>query len=120
MKEITYEDVELIEEYLELTPEQKKAITNLKKAFTRCRKLGLEFWDNYGSFTVYDGKKMSKPVPDDADDFNYEQGDNCIRCAKSIREAGDTCGNADDTCQFNLIGVTLEELRRKKEDEEDE
>ncbi len=110
MKEIGENEVEALEDYLNFTAIQKKAITNLKKAFTRCRKIGLNFWDNYGTLTVYDGQKMTRPVPDDAFDFNYEQEENCINCCMGIGEAGDTGGNADDTCQFSLERKTLMQI----------
>lgn len=41
-----------------LTPEQLKALMNLKKAFLQCQKLGIEFWDDYGCFMAYDSKKI--------------------------------------------------------------
>lgn len=110
MKDISQDEIEAIEDYLQFTDEQIKALTNLKKAFTRCRKLGLKFWDNYGDLTAYDNRKMTCPVPDDIYDFNYDQGDNAIQCCMKISEAGNTSGNADDTCQFSLKGKSLKKI----------
>lgn len=114
MKDITEEEIEAIEEYLEFDDKQVKALTNLKKAFTRCRKLGIDFWDNYGSFTAYPSRKMTCPVPEVTDecDFNYEQGNYAIQCCMYIREAGNTAGNSDDICSFNLLGKTLGEIMK--------
>lgn len=121
MKEITVKEVKAIEDYLKFTNEQKKAITNLKKAFTRCRKLGLAFWDNYGELTAYDSKKMSQPVPDEGEDYNFDQGENYIQCGMVIKEAGDTSGNADDGCLFSLTGKkTLKQIMKDYYYEDDE
>lgn len=71
MREITEDEAEIIEEYLEFTDKQMKALKELKKAFKKCARLGIEFWDNYGTFTAYNGRKMTKPIPDDIFDFKY-------------------------------------------------
>lgn len=46
--------------------------------------------------------------------------ENVLVLSSDIPVQRNTCGNADDTCQFNLTGVTLKELRRKEEEEREE
>ena len=101
MKEISLSEDEqdAIEDYLEFTPTQLKAISSLKRAFTRCKKLGLEFWDNYGTFTVFDSHKMTQPIPDEI--YEYPLND-IYKGTIEITEAGDTSGNADDPLWFDL------------------
>ena len=45
---------------LALTPEQKKALSTLKRAFTACSKAGLYVWDDYGSLSAVNGKHIAR------------------------------------------------------------
>ncbi len=47
-----------------ITGEQMKAIKEVEKAMKRAEKLGVHFWDDYGSITAYDGNVIGQPVPD--------------------------------------------------------
>ncbi len=47
------------EELLRLTPDQKKALAQLKRAFTACEKAGLYVWDNYGTISAVNGKNIT-------------------------------------------------------------
>ena len=44
----------------DLTEEQKKAIKQLKTAFTRCKKANLALWDNYGRICAYNQNVISE------------------------------------------------------------
>jgi hypothetical protein len=48
-----------IYELLELTPEQQKAFNALKRAYKKCGKLNMGFYNNYGTIGVYDKAKIS-------------------------------------------------------------
>lgn len=65
-------------ELLALTPEQKKALMQLKRAFTACAKAGLYLWDNYGSVAAVNGKGIACITTDArcgelADHNNFEE-----------------------------------------------
>lgn len=64
-------------ELLALTPEQKKAFAQLKRAFTACAMSGLYLWDNYGTVSAVNGKGIACLVTDSgrgelADPSNFE------------------------------------------------
>lgn len=64
-------------ELLALTPEQKKAFAQLKRAFTACAKAGLYIWDDYGRVAAVNGKGIDCLVADSscgelADRDNFE------------------------------------------------
>jgi hypothetical protein len=105
MKNITEDEAERIEEKIEFSKEQKLALAALERAFLKCRKLGIDFWDDYGSFTAYNARHMTKPTPDDSGDYAYSsvytEYEITIGC-QVIRNAGDTAGNADDESYFDV------------------
>lgn len=45
---------------LALTPEQKAAFTQLKRAFTACAKAGLYLWDDDGTIAATNGKHIER------------------------------------------------------------
>lgn len=77
---------------LGLTDEQLKAAKAVYKAMRKASKLGVAFWDNYGTLQCYNSNKISCPVPDsdreislwEHDPTYWEQLDNY------------SSGNADD------------------------
>lgn len=48
---------------LELTEEQQKAAQSVYRAIRKAGKLGVCFWDNYGTLTAYNSKRMTLPIP---------------------------------------------------------
>jgi len=86
-------------EKLELTDKQLKAAKDVYKAMKAAGKLGVCFWDNYGTLQCYNSKKISLPLPDDSHE-------------KSLREYDPTyyellnnfsSGNADDELFYNVL-----------------
>ena len=51
----------------ELDSEQRTAFRALKSAFTRCKNVGLSFFNQYGTLMAYDSSKISH-VDDDPND----------------------------------------------------
>jgi hypothetical protein len=52
-------------EELELTKEQIKAAKAVYSAIKKAEKLGVEFWDNYGTLSCYNGLKIDCIEMDD-------------------------------------------------------
>ena len=50
---------------LQLTPEQLKAAKKVYSAIKAAGKLGVNFWDNYGTLTCYNSKKIEVPIMED-------------------------------------------------------
>lgn len=47
-----------------LTNDQKKAANEVFAAMKKAHKLGVAFWDNYGTLTAFNAKKIGLPTPD--------------------------------------------------------
>ena len=84
---------------LELTDKQLKAAKDVYKAMRTAGKLGVGFWDNYGTLQCYNAKKISLPRPDN-------------NCNKSLQDYDPTyyellnnysSGNADDELFYNVL-----------------
>ncbi len=43
---------------------QMKAIKEVEKALKKAHKMGVSFWDNYGSLTAFNSNGIEQPVPD--------------------------------------------------------
>ncbi|WP_213279351.1 hypothetical protein [Chryseobacterium indologenes] len=61
---IEYNSEEMLEKY-GLNTEQKKAARSVFSAMRKAGKLGVEFWDMYGTLTAYNGKKFRGISMDD-------------------------------------------------------
>ncbi|CAD0220376.1 hypothetical protein [Chryseobacterium sp. JV274] len=61
---IEYNSEEMLEKY-GLNSEQKKAAKAVFSAMRKAGKLGVEFWDMYGTLTAYNGKKFRGISMDD-------------------------------------------------------
>lgn len=46
---------------LSLTPKQLEATKEVYKAMKKAGRLGVHFWDDYGTLTAYNSKKISVP-----------------------------------------------------------
>ncbi|RAJ28891.1 hypothetical protein [Pedobacter cryoconitis] len=66
--EITYDEVEK----LKLTDAQLKSAKAVFKAMKNASKLGVHFWDNYGTLTAYNSKKVSVPIMVDRENDEYK------------------------------------------------
>lgn len=78
---------------LQLTPEQKKAAKAVYKAMRDAAKLHVEFWDDYGTLSCYNGNKLKgfqmHPV---SESFVSTEHDPCYyELLKNFQ-----AGNADD------------------------
>lgn len=65
-----------MDDLFELTKEQKKAFFRLKRAYVDCEKLGVLFYNNYGSLGALDSNKID--CYDDNDSGILDRGQNCI------------------------------------------
>ena len=84
---------------LELTPEQLKAAKKVYKAMREAGKLGVYFWDNYGTLQCYNGKKISLPVPDNTNEISICDFDpTYYEMLKNY-----SSGNADDELFYNVL-----------------
>lgn len=54
---IEYNSEEMLDKY-GLTPDQIKACKSVFSAMQKAGKLGVHFWDMYGTLTAYNGKKF--------------------------------------------------------------
>ena len=61
---IEYNSEEMLDKY-GLNPEQKKAAKSVFSAMRKAGKLGVEFWDMYGTLTCYNGKHFRGISMDD-------------------------------------------------------
>lgn len=85
-----------MDELFELTEKQRKAFLNLKKAYKECGKLGILFYNNYGTVGALDSKKLSNYSDDDSGIMDTGQNMN----NEFKHPAGDSW--ADDTHYFHL------------------
>lgn len=83
---------------LELTETQLKAAKAVYKAMREAGRLGVCFWDNYGTLQCYNSKKITLPVPDDKSEFSLRDYDpTYYEMLKNY-----SAGNADDELFFDL------------------
>jgi hypothetical protein len=71
---IEYNSEEMFDKY-RLSDEQLKACKKVFKAMKEAGKLGVEFWDMYGTLTAYNGKVFERLSMNDID--NGIQINNC-------------------------------------------
>ena len=84
---------------LQLTSEQLKAAKKVYKAMKIAGKLGVYFWDNYGTLQCYNAKKISLPVPDDTNEISIRDCDpTYYEMLKNY-----STGNADDELFYNVL-----------------
>ncbi len=87
---------ELTEQLFELEPDQRKAFLKLKKAYKDCEKLGVGFYNLYGSIGAFDTKKISH-YNDTKDGGIENNGQNWQNEFKSVDSW------ADDTHYFHPV-----------------
>ena len=75
-----------------LTKEQLKAIKSVKEAMIKAHKIGVSFWDDYGTLTAFNANKINIPVPDEK--LKHELDRMMI---EEIKVPNFFAGNADDT-----------------------
>lgn len=73
--EITDEQIEKFS----LTPEQLKAAKSVFRAMKAAHKVGVSFWDDYGTLTAYNAKKISVPHMVDSLSWAEKNGDKYFR-----------------------------------------
>lgn len=99
---------EQIEE-LGLTPKQLVATKAVFKAMKAAGRLGVSFWDNYGTLTAYNAKKINVPVMEDMaridmfeNMFLASDGDGAlVLYYENLRNF--YCGNADDEFYAQIL-----------------
>ncbi|MDP3441629.1 MAG: hypothetical protein Q8T08_02105 [Ignavibacteria bacterium] len=69
-------DSEIMLEKYGLTDDQIKACKKVYKAMREAHKLGIQFWDMYGTLSAYNGKKIRSLHMEDI-------GENCIQVINS-------------------------------------
>lgn len=83
-------------EKLKLTDEQIKAAKSVYRAMRKAAKLNVQFWDDYGTLSCYNGNTVDHLVCDDAP--NYKDGveiyENSIHYWEMLKNFH--AGNADD------------------------
>lgn len=84
-------------EELELTKKQLNAAKSVYRAIRKAGKLGVHFWDNYGTLQAYNVEKISCPVPDKEYDISLQDVDPTYYEVLNNFHAG----NADDDLYFN-------------------
>ncbi|HSH52511.1 MAG TPA: hypothetical protein VK982_12375 [Bacteroidales bacterium] len=84
---------------LELTEVQLKAAKAVYRAMRKASKLGVVFWDNYGTLQCYNARKITTPVPDESKEISLDEND------PTYYERLDNfiSGNADDPLFFDRV-----------------
>jgi hypothetical protein len=74
-----------------LTKEQIKAVKSVERAMRKASKIGVHFWDDYGSLRAYNNNKIYLPVPDinGTIELNYD-------FVEKVNVDNFHSGNADD------------------------
>lgn len=62
-------------EKLSLTPDQLKAAKKVYAAMKAAGKLGVHFWDDYGTLSCYNDKKIQVPIMEDFLSYSEKCGD---------------------------------------------
>lgn len=82
-------------EELELTKDQIKAAKAVYSAIRKAGKLGVHFWDDYGTFSAYNGNKIRRLAMDyENDRTDIEVHDNNLEYHETLKNYH--AGNADD------------------------
>ncbi len=72
---LEYDSEKMLDKY-GLTPEQIKACKKVYKSFREANKLGVKFWDMYGTLSAYNGRKICGL-------HMHDIGDGCIQVVNS-------------------------------------
>lgn len=88
-----------------LTDEQIKSAKAVYRAIRKAHKLGVCFWDNYGTLTCYNGKKITSPTPSPSDSRGdgYSLRDNDVSYYEILPNMAFQAGNADDELFFKEL-----------------
>lgn len=89
-------------EDLYFTTEQEKVIKAMDRLMRKAEKLGVSFWDNYGTLTAYNSNKISKPDVTEDGKFGYEGGD-VNGYIEEIYSRNFYAGSADDPLSFDIL-----------------
>lgn len=98
---VQYNSEEMLDKY-GLNLEQIKACKSVFNAMRKAGKLGVQFWDYYGTLTAYNGKKFRGVSMDDGNDMI--QISNCEANELTYYEnlPNFSCGCADDDVYLEL------------------
>ena len=98
---IEYNSEEMFEKY-SLTDEQIKACKKVFKAMRDAGKIGVEFWDMYGTLTAYNGNVFSRLHMDDIK--NGIQINNCeageLTYSEYLKNFSPGCADDDVWAEF--------------------
>jgi hypothetical protein len=84
---------------LDLTDEQIKAAKAVYRAMRKASKLGVVFWDNYGTLQCYNAEKITCPVPDSDKEISmWEHDPTYSEILDNFRS-----GNADDELFYDRV-----------------
>ena len=87
---------------LSMTEEQEKVFESLERAFKKCSKVGLLVWDNYGTITAVNGKKIQKVYPSVGASYEKCDKDFDDEIAKWFTSDCWNGSNADDPLKVEL------------------
>jgi len=87
---MNYEDFD----ELKLTKEQEKAAKAVYRAMRKAAKLNVDFWDDYGTLSCYNGNKIARLNMDGNIKGNVSIRDYCITYYEMLSNF--YAGNADD------------------------
>lgn len=88
-------------EKLAFTKAQRIAIASVDRAMRKCERLGVYFWDNYGSLTAFNNKKITCPDVTESCEFGYESSD-YYEYIEEVYSNNFYAGNADDPLSFDI------------------
>ena len=81
-----------------LSAAQLKAAKAVYKAMKSAGKLGVHFWDDYGTMRAYNNRAITMPVPEAAG--HYDLSENPVTYYEVLSNFHN--GNADDSLYFNI------------------
>lgn len=90
------------EDELFFTSEQEKAIKAVDRAMKKAHKVGVEFWDNYGTLTAYNANKITHPDVTENGEFGYESGE-YNGYIEEVYSKNFYAGNADDPLSYDIL-----------------
>ncbi|MCK5017742.1 MAG: hypothetical protein KAS32_11825 [Candidatus Peribacteraceae bacterium] len=81
-----------------LTPEQEKAVRSVERSMRNADKLGVVFWDNYGTMTAYNSNAITQPIPDSGFENSLLDHEEVVI---TVNVMNFKAGNADDNLYFD-------------------
>ena len=92
---------EEVEDKIAFTKEQMRAIKAVDRAMRKCEKVGVHFWDNYGSLTAFNNKKITCPNVMEDGEFGYDSS-YYYQYIEEVYSNNFYAGNADDPLDFDI------------------